>query len=182
MGNAVAARENGKKGGRPPGAIPRISRVKANELYRDNRSPLDVMIDNMNFWWDKSKNVGVRLDEALDELDQFKQAFSSSIDEMSDEQKKVAVSEFGKRMEKVGKMASQLAAYRDKAQECAVDAAPFCHPKFASISWQQPGDKDEILDISPELNGRIAVTTVLDVTLGTDSGRRKQTNGKVEAD
>ncbi len=107
---AHIARENGKKGGRPPGAPAKMTYKKALELSNADRTPLDVMIDNMNFWWDQAKDLGEQLKNLV-------------VDEMDNAAKADALQKIGR-----------FLAARENAQKCAVDAAPYVHPKFTSIS------------------------------------------------
>lgn len=173
-GTAVANRENGKKGGRPKGSFAtKLTRRKASELYHDSRSPLDVMIDNMNFWWDKSKNASERLDKLMMVVEH-----PEFLDEVKSKLKKAgSVDPLLEVMKEIRKTSSQLVAYREKAQNCAVDAAPYCHPKFTSISWEGPVQENEVIDLSPQLNGRISVTSVLDATISDADSKRRSGNG-----
>jgi hypothetical protein len=133
-GSPETARENGKKGGRPPGALTKMSRRKAIELALANRTPLDVMVDNMNFWWDKGKDLGEVLEQQLARISSIK----------GKEKVKQALSE-------VNKIATHFLAARENAQRCAVDAAPYVHPRFQSIEFKGQLEVSEVEKISKEM-------------------------------
>jgi hypothetical protein len=126
------ARANGRKGGRPETQLVKMSKKKARQLAEDEKTPLDVMIDNMNFWWDKAKGLGTVVEEQIAKL--------SEIDD--NEERAEALAE-------LSKVAKSFVAARENAQRCAVDAAPYVHPRFQSISIKKVSTHTEILMALP---------------------------------
>ena len=125
--SAETSRENGKKGGRPEGALAKMSKRKANELAAADRTPLDVMVDNMNFWWDKAKDLGTIVEEQVARVQTME----------NPEEARAALAE-------ISKTATHFLAARENAQKCAVEAAPYVHPRFQSISVSKHTTKTTI--------------------------------------
>ena len=118
---AHVSRANGKKGGRPLSKLAQIRKgftaKEIQELIDAGEAPLNVMINNMLFWFKQAQTFSVKLEKLL-------------------------VSE-GDEDEKRGegiKLLRTLLAARENAQSCAVDAAPYCHPRLATIEHQAKGD------------------------------------------
>lgn len=103
-----------KGAGKPLGSATKLTRYKANELCDTNESPLDVMVDNMLFWYRSVKQIEASLSEILVNLDP------------TDQDDRV---EFLK-------LLKQFMAARENAQKCAVDAAPYVHPRLAAIQFK----------------------------------------------
>jgi hypothetical protein len=118
------SRRNGKLGGRPRGAANVLTRKKANEICESGEAPLDVMLDNLRFWHRTALGIGERL-----------QALIASADEGSEQiDKREAM-----------KLTASFLAARENSQKCAVEAAPYVHPKLASIQMNmtnQPPPKE----------------------------------------
>lgn len=145
------ARRNGKKGGRPAGsssALSRVTEYKARELAAKNEMPLDVMFDNMNFWRKSAESVTRRIEEFLDAVTAEGGFTPESLDE-------------------INKLLRKLVEFRDKAQGCAVDAAPYVHPRLTALavkSVNDPkgkikfslllGDRGQLKSLDLEVNGR----------------------------
>lgn len=122
---AAIARENGKKGGRPKGTLlTKISEAKASKLYAEEKTPLDVMLNNMWYWWSRAKNSSEAAERFFERVNtpEFMEA-------VKDDQEK-----FLDAIKQGNKLLAQVIAYRDKAQACAVEAAPYCHHRFATIA------------------------------------------------
>jgi hypothetical protein len=132
-GTAAIARENGKKGGRPPSHLTKMTRRKADELAHKNETPLDVMIDNMNFWRSKASELTVEMQRRMDEI--------ASLD-ISDETQR---GQFLELMREFNKVATAMLSARQNAQSCAVDAAPYVHPRFQSIAVQHQNREVKIV-------------------------------------
>jgi hypothetical protein len=119
---AAIARENGKKGGRPLGPLAKLSRRKADELSHKNETPLDVMIDNMNFWRGKATELSDEMQRRMDEISKLDISDAAQRDK------------FVELMKEFNKIATAMLAARAESQKCAVDAAPYVHPRFQSIA------------------------------------------------
>lgn len=90
---------------------------------KDGRSPLDVMIGNMRFWDAES-------DRLLNKLENFATLVANGVI-TEPEQIKEGM-----------KLLRLMLNARDKAQECAVDAAPYVHPRLAAIVPKPADDPD----------------------------------------
>lgn len=150
MPSAEASRENGKKGGRPTGALQKMSQAKARELASKDETPLDVMIDNMLFWRRKAAELTAVAEEKV-------KLINSSNDPEA----------IGKLLGDFTKTARQMLAAREESQKCAVDAAPYVHPKFTSISV-----KNQITNVKIQMAVAAAITQTV-----ADDDVKKITNG-----
>lgn len=114
-GTPATARKNGKLGGRPRGQLAIINRERANELAKKNGTlPLDVMIENMLFWWDKAKFYEEKLNTlVVTETDEKSRA-------------------------EARKLVQNFLEAREKSQVCAVEAAPYFHAKLHSVASNVP--------------------------------------------
>lgn len=113
-----------RKPGRPKGSIHgKVAAARAGELVATRRSPLDVMLRNMWFWDEAAQNMEQRLMTQMQDMEE----------QGIDEEKIEAMKELLK---------NNLIA-RDKAQECAVDAAPYVHAKFQSVVFKDETNKVE---------------------------------------
>lgn len=88
-------------------------RAIADEALKAGETPLDVMLENMRFYHKQAEVIHNEVDALL---------AKANTDNVDFE----LVQELTERVEKMGR-------YRDKAQGCAADAAPFMHPKLAAI-------------------------------------------------
>lgn len=116
-----------------PGArslVRRLRFVSENmmfELSKSHETPLDVMLKNMLFYHRHCEEIAVKLRDMIvnvDNEDERREAF---------------------------KMLREMLAAREMAQQCAVDAAPYCHARFASIEFTPPPPevKDEEMPQDP---------------------------------
>jgi hypothetical protein len=96
------------KGGRPRMAPNRLSRKRAMQLCADKESPLDI-IDNMLFWHLQSKDLGVKLDAICGKI-------------KNEDDRREAMS-----------LARMFLTARERAQQCAVDCAPYVHAKLQAV-------------------------------------------------
>lgn len=103
--------------GRPLGSATKLTRRKADELCDSNESPLDVMVYNMLFWFRATKGLETQLQDFMREFAE------SEVMRKSPE----SVEEFMKLMK-------HMVAARENSQKCAVDAAPYVHPRLASVT------------------------------------------------
>lgn len=101
----------GRGQGRKVGAATAVTRDRANKILASGGTlPLDVMYENMLFWHQQSLGIGETIKQLLAGAD-------------SDEQRAEAI-----------KLLKLFLNSREQAQSCAVDIAPFLHPKLSSIS------------------------------------------------
>lgn len=95
-------------------------REVAEKALKLGKTPLDVMIDNMNFWREQSETIGEQLKNLI-------------VDEMDPAARNDAI-----------RTVKLFLAARENAQTCAVDAAPYVHPKFQSIQINKTTTHTEI--------------------------------------
>jgi uncharacterized protein YciU (UPF0263 family) len=141
MGTAAVARENGKKGGRPPassGALARITERAARELAAKNELPLDVMIDNMNFWRRKAAKFTDDM-EAVEDIIKSYAKIAATPESME---------KFMALLKERNDLMRKMLAARENSQRCAVDAAPYVHPRFQSIAVQHTGKVTKVVQLA----------------------------------
>jgi hypothetical protein len=102
--------------GRKEGSTTLLTRKTAQEICDSGESPLHLMHENMLFWWKAATSLGERLNEII----------------LGAEDDPETALDPEARAEAVKVLANFLAA-RDRAQACAVDAAPYCHPRLQAI-------------------------------------------------
>lgn len=118
--NATGKVVKSKRGGARPGSGPKNQQRKSSRKMREllddgDAQPIEVMMNNMRFYYSRATS------------------FSQQLLDMVDELKNVPEEKRTDEMVAILKMAHQVDEYRDKAQACAVDAAPYCHPRLASL-------------------------------------------------
>jgi hypothetical protein len=113
---------NGKKGGRPVGSVTRLShtitRTEAHRLVVEGKSPLHVMIRNMLFWDENATNIGEMIKAKL-----------ANIGEETD-------------VRELTELLKKFMQAQAEAQKCAVDAAPYCHPRLANVAIKNDHSKN----------------------------------------
>jgi hypothetical protein len=111
----------GRKPGLPAKKIrERQEQVKA--ILGDDILPFQVMIENMRHW----RRLAISAEEALAKMS-HKDIKPEDV------------------LNHILSQAESVAALRDRAEECAQHAAPYCHPKLSTITHQ--GDQDNPLKI-----------------------------------
>jgi hypothetical protein len=120
--------------GRRPGSATRLTRKLANDLIRQGYAPLEVMISNMLFWHKRSESIARRIE-----------LLSSENVEGSDQAKD----------EKYDELVRDYVTARENAQKCAVEAAPYCHPRLQSVALRPDGDTvlEVTMDLAPLREG-----------------------------
>lgn len=139
--SAEIARANGAKGGRPKGSLnsrAKLSEYKTRQLMADDESPLDVMIDNMLHWRRQALKYGVLLDEKHELLMRFKAV------EINEE----TLKQFMTLLREHTAVANKMLEARERSQKCAVDAAPYVHPKLSSIAVKSPNGNKGLVKFS----------------------------------
>lgn len=103
--------------GRPAGAITKRTREVAERVSATGMSPLEVMIDNMRHF----QQVAIDAEALLDGMtvEEFTGRITADTPE---EQFKALLAEVKK-----------TAGFRQMAQDAARDAAPYMHPKLATV-------------------------------------------------
>jgi hypothetical protein len=104
--------------GRPEGAATKTIRSKTQQYLRDGGDqPIDVMIRNMRWWANEADMLTERLQSWIQQAREMPVVDPEALQELL------------KLMNKVG-------FARDKAQECAISAAPYMHPRLQAIALQ----------------------------------------------
>lgn len=112
-------------GGRTPGALTKMTRDRAQRLAMDGETPLDVMIQNMLFWHRSAVNLGARIERFMETVDAKAPDYQDKLEGFKD-------------------LVKNCLAAKDNAQRCAVDAAPYVHPKLQSIHLVKKETKTNI--------------------------------------
>lgn len=155
------ARRNGKLGGRPKGstgALAKISEHKARELSAKGETPLDVMIDNMNFWRGRANDLTETMKTRLEDLSKF---------DISNPKQRAA---FIEAIREFNKAATYMIAAREKAQSCAVDAAPYVHPRLTAVAVKDLSNPQGKIKFSLQIGERGQMKASVGVEIDGQSG------------
>lgn len=76
-------------------------------------TPFEVMINNMAFWFGQAEKLSKKIETQIETAD------------LTDP----------KQIEDLTNAVKRLVSYREFAQKCAVDAAPYRHPRLAAIEF-----------------------------------------------
>jgi hypothetical protein len=109
--------------GRPSGALTQRTRDVAEKALATGKTPLEVMIDNMRHF----QQVALDAEATLDGLSASEFSEQVSPDASPEDQFKFLLAQVKK-----------TAGFRQIAQECARDAAPYIHPKLSSVAHTDP--------------------------------------------
>jgi hypothetical protein len=109
--------------GRPKGALTERTRKLAEEALAQGKAPLEVMLDNMRHF----QQVALDAERVLNGLtiEEFQAKHGTAL--KPEDQFKALLAEVKK-----------TAGLRQMAQQCAADAAPFMHPRLATVSHTGP--------------------------------------------
>ena len=114
----------GRKPGLPAKKIrERQEQVKA--ILGDDILPFQVMIENMRHW----RKLAISAEDALAKMSH----------------RDIKGMKPGDAFNHILNEVKRVAGFRERAEECAKDAAPFCHPKLATVTHQ--GDQDNPLKV-----------------------------------
>lgn len=115
-------------GGARPGAGRRVGTLDKKKLILIERAkelgeePIVVMLQNMNYYHSKGQAVVEKVGNLL-------AAAQGKLD--------------GDIIQQLTELMKLALSYRDRAQSCAVDAAPYIHPKLSAIAFS--GNPDDEL-------------------------------------
>lgn len=104
-----------RRGGRALGTPNGKTRAIVAAALEKGVSPVEVMFDNMHFYHGAAMSLTARLAELAGTISGEDIAAANP-----------NIKEFYKIVDQVG-------AFRDKAQDCAVDLAPYVHPRLANV-------------------------------------------------
>lgn len=105
------------KVGRKPGIPNKDRRAIIAYAEQNGKLPIEVMLDNMNFWDRNAESLLERLTKDI----------MPRAQELGDV---ALIKELVTVLDKVGD-------FRERAQGCAVDAAPYIHPRLANIQFKE---------------------------------------------
>jgi hypothetical protein len=131
----AARRANAQKAGRPKGAVTIKTRRRINELTAEKETPVDVMFDNMLYWHRKVQELGPEFEEMLatstETMRRIKKAVDEDLPLGGDDYREAA-----SLVRATNELAGRFLYARERSQSCAVDAAPYCHPRLQAIAIQ----------------------------------------------
>lgn len=118
---AVAKRSNGHGGsrvnaGRKTRGLGEKTRIYAAKAAEEGVKPIDVMLGNMRYFWERADGFEKKLEEV------------AKI--MTPEQ----IAKGGEEVMNLLTLIKDIGSFRSKAQECAVDAAPYVHPRLTAVA------------------------------------------------
>ena len=128
-----------KVGGRRPGAGRKP--LRKTTVYRQVQAALEngevnpvlVMLANMRFYHRRAE------------------AFTEKLELLAESMTAMDIASGAANVIEVLKLINKVGDFRMKAQSCAVDAAPYCHPRLASIEFKQQPDSEEFKTIDGAL-------------------------------
>lgn len=106
--------------GRPKGRLNTKTRVLALAVAEQGVTPAEVMFDNMRFWFEGAQNTTVRLQELANSISGKELVRGSA------------------RVKELFRLLEAISNFREYAQKCAVDLAPYVHSRLASITIDAP--------------------------------------------
>jgi hypothetical protein len=109
--------------GRPAGAITKRTREVAERALTEGKAPLEVMLDNMRHF----QQVALDAEATLEGMSAAEFSTQVPKDASPEEQFKFLLAQVKK-----------TAGFRQLAQECARDAAPYMHPKLSAVTHTGP--------------------------------------------
>lgn len=154
---AHSSKPSGKGGarkgaGRPPGAASKKTQAIAAQAMDQGVSPIEVMLANMRYYHERAESF----DHNLTEL----------AEQMTPERIKAGGAETIQLLQLVAKVGE----FRMKAQECAVDAAPYVHPRLAALAMKvSTGDsKKAPAEITQQMTAKVAAESYAQLLAGDD--------------
>ncbi len=126
----MAGKGGNNPNGRKVGSSTQLTRAKANEICSTGKSPLDVMMRNMWFWDEHAQTLEQRIRVAMDDL-------AKPEDNAEESAAKLAAAK---------DLLKNFLSARQNAQSCAVDAAPYVHPRLQAITLKKKTEKTIIVE------------------------------------
>jgi hypothetical protein len=128
--------------GRPAGSKNKKTKEMLELVAREGITPLEVMIDNMRFAYEQAQMAEADAVLSSDALELIRNGDHEGAREV------------------IARLVQQEMNYRTKAQECARDAAPYMHPRLATVTvGNKPGEtfKTENVSALDVIQGRLDV-------------------------
>lgn len=111
---------------RAAGPKRRLAQDKVGVLFDSGNTPVDVMTENMLFWHLRAQAMHEKMEAVMEKFlrdpNFTAEAYSEVVEEMR-------------------KYTKKLFEAREHSQSCAVDLAPYVHPKLAALAIQQSSPK-----------------------------------------
>lgn len=118
--------------GRKLGGINQGSRAVAKQTMKDaGLTPLEVMFANMVFWHKTSEHLAVKFQDLMSMADGSNSEGALEV------------------LDKCNGLMEKFLEARENAQRCAVDAAPYCHPRLQAIKFE--GKDETLLEVTMAL-------------------------------
>lgn len=115
--------------------LKKLGRKAARMLLEESEvTPLGVMMANMTFWHKQSERMAESIQELVQEL-----GGTPLKREQLD------------RAKELKGMLKEFLAARENAQRCAVDAAPYMHPKLQSVKFEDDDKSKELIEVTMAL-------------------------------
>lgn len=108
--------------GRKVGSTTQKIRSIAEQAAAEGTTPIQVMLRNMRYY------------------DECAEAITEKLAQAAEMMTPEAIAKGGAEILEVLKLINKMGDFRMKAQECAVDAAPYIHPRLASIDFTPEHD------------------------------------------
>lgn len=113
----------------------KMSRKKADELAKRDDTPLDVMVENMLFWRHKAQELELLVVEKLNMIHVTCEGLTDAEQREPETMQKLITI-----LTEVRDCSDKYVHARDKAQSCAVEAAPYVHPRIAPVHLKGGSD------------------------------------------
>ncbi len=144
-----------------------LARIESHRIASSPNAPLKVMLRNMMFWVEHANTIQAQVERMLPQITEAIIAAKGNADALD------AVNEM---MEKAKTLTREFLTARHNSQTCAVDAAPYIHPKLASVSFKKGGEAPKVLVVETVVPGSVGIVG------GNDSRfeEASQTNGSAK--
>jgi len=121
-------------GGRPKGSVNKLTQADRSHIVAyakaAGKSPIEVMIDNMVYFTEKGEETVRKFEDEI--LPRAQQIGDAAL------------------IREVNMTINRLWDWREKAQNCAVDAAPYIHPRLANVQFREQSSED-----TPKISGKM---------------------------
>lgn len=102
--------------GRKPGSQTKKTQIIAEQARDAGVTPIDVMLGNMRYYHDRAED------------------FDKKLEQIAEVMTPQQIAAGGEQVMNVLRLVAKIGEFRMKAQECAVDAAPYVHPRLAALA------------------------------------------------
>ena len=148
-----------------------LARIEGHRIASSPNAPLKVMLRNMMFWVEHANTIQAQVEQMLPQITEAIRASNGN---------PAALDAVNEMLEKAKTLTREFLTARHNSQTCAVDAAPYIHPKLASVSFKKGGEAPKVLIVETVVPSSTGL-------IGGDDSRLEEvpkTNGsaKISAD